>query len=250
MKKRISARPICLAILLILVALLSAGPALANGSEDVTAPGRNVPAARQQQVPTDPAELEAFLDELAASQMQEHHIAGMAISVVKDGEPFFAKGYGYADLEQGIPVHPEQTIFRIGSISKLFTWTAVMQLVEQGVLDLDTDVNTYLDFRIPDTYSERRHSAVGQSGACVWRLAALSPRTGAAGIVLCVDGRRDGARCAGVDGSRRPAETPLLGHRRAGALHAGDGRSSGFFLVPGLLEPAGLAILAGRRHRG
>ena len=86
--------------------------------------------------------------------MEEHHIAGAAVSVVKDGKLFFAKGYGYADLEKGIPVDPEQTIFRIGSVGKMFTWTAVMQLVEQGKLDLEADINTYLDFRIPDTYPQ------------------------------------------------------------------------------------------------
>jgi hypothetical protein len=86
--------------------------------------------------------------------MEEHGIAGAAVSVVKDGQLFFAKGYGYADIENGIPVDPEQTIFRIGSVGKLFTWTAVMQLVEQGKLDLDADINTYLDFRIPDTYPQ------------------------------------------------------------------------------------------------
>ena len=86
--------------------------------------------------------------------MEKHHIAGAAVSVVKDGKLFFAKGYGYADLENDIPVDPEQTIFRIGSVGKLFTWTAVMQLVEQGKLDLDADINTYLDFRIPDTYPQ------------------------------------------------------------------------------------------------
>ena len=85
---------------------------------------------------------------------QEHHIPGAAVSVVKDGRLFFAKGYGYADLENGIPVDPEQTVFRIGSVGKLFTWTAVMQLAEQGKLDLDADINAYLDFRIPDTYPQ------------------------------------------------------------------------------------------------
>jgi CubicO group peptidase (beta-lactamase class C family) len=109
---------------------------------------------QQGQGPTDPAELEAFLDELMAKDMEEHHIAGAAVSVVKDGELFFAKGYGYADLENDIPVDPEQTGFLIGSVTKLFTWTAVMQLVEQGKLDLDANVNTYLDFRIPDTYPQ------------------------------------------------------------------------------------------------
>jgi CubicO group peptidase (beta-lactamase class C family) len=141
-------------ILLTLVMLLSTvGSAVAheNGIASntvlpiapLTAPG-----------PTDPAELEAFLDDFFANAMKEYHIAGAAISVVKDGKLFFAKGYGYADVENGIPVDPEQTIFRVGSVGKTLTWTAVMQLAEQGKLDLDADVNTYLDFRIPDTYPE------------------------------------------------------------------------------------------------
>lgn len=135
-------KPIHWAFLLSLVALLLAGPALAP--MDVTAQG-----------PTDdPAELEAFLDELMAKDMEEHHIAGAAVAVVKDGELFFAKGYGYADVENGTPVDPEKTLFRLASNSKPFTWTAVMQLVEQGKLDLDADINTYLDFEIPDTYPE------------------------------------------------------------------------------------------------
>lgn len=119
------------------------------------APGRSAPAEPPQPSgPTNPAELEAFLDELLETQLEEHHIAGAAVSVVKDGKLFFAKGYGYADIENGIPVHPEQTIFHIGSVGKLFTWTAVMQLVEQGKLELDADINTYLDFRIPNTYPQ------------------------------------------------------------------------------------------------
>jgi len=98
--------------------------------------------------------MEAFLDDLFAQEMEENHVAGAAVSVVKDGKLFFTKGYGFADLEKSIPVDPERTMFAIGSVTKLFTWTAVMQLVEQGKLDLDEDVNTYLDFRIPDTYPQ------------------------------------------------------------------------------------------------
>jgi CubicO group peptidase (beta-lactamase class C family) len=118
-------------------------------------PGRDavVPPA-DPQGPTDPAELEAFLDGLLAKQMQEDHIPGAAVAVVRDGEVLLAKGYGYADLENGVPVDPELTVFRIGSSGKVFTWTAVMQLVEQGKLDLNADINTYLDFRIPDTYPQ------------------------------------------------------------------------------------------------
>jgi len=143
-----------MAILLALALLLSVfGPAMAQA--DKAATGGNGPsAAPSRPGPTDPAELEAFLDDLFAKDMAENHIAGAAIAVVKDGRLFFARGYGFADVEKGITVDPEQTLFGIGSITKLFTWTAVMQLVEQGKLDLDADINTYLDFRIPDTYPQ------------------------------------------------------------------------------------------------
>jgi CubicO group peptidase (beta-lactamase class C family) len=142
-----------MAVLWTLVILLSAvGSAIAK--ENRVASGRNVPTALSQQGPTDPAELEAFLDGLLGKEMEEYHIAGAAVSVVKDGKLFFAKGYGYANLENKIPIDAEQTAFATGSVGKLFTWTAVMQLVEQGKLDLDADVNTYLDFRIPDTYPQ------------------------------------------------------------------------------------------------
>ena len=76
------------------------------------------------------------------------------VSVVKDGQTLFQKGYGYADFEAKKPVVPDQTLFRPGSISKLFTATAVMQLVEQGKVDLDHNVNEYLDFTIPNTYPD------------------------------------------------------------------------------------------------
>jgi len=103
----------------------------------------------------DPADLEAFIDGMMAAHMPSRNIPAATIAVVKDGELFFAKGYGYADREKKIPVDPETTLFRPGSTSKLFTWTAVMQLFERGQLDLDADVNTYLTtFQIPDTFPE------------------------------------------------------------------------------------------------
>jgi CubicO group peptidase (beta-lactamase class C family) len=99
-------------------------------------------------------DLEAFLDALIPAQLQSRDIAGAVISVVKDGQVLLAKGYGYADFAAKKPVIADQTLFRPGSISKVFTATAVMQLVEQGKLDLDRDVNDYLDFAIPKTYAE------------------------------------------------------------------------------------------------
>ena len=102
-----------------------------------------------------PAEVEAFLDGLMYAHMKENHIAGATFAMVKDGAIFFKKGYGYADIEKKIPVSADTTMFRPGSVSKLFTWTAAMQLFEQGKLNLDADVNTYLkDFKIPDTFPQ------------------------------------------------------------------------------------------------
>jgi CubicO group peptidase (beta-lactamase class C family) len=100
------------------------------------------------------SDVEAFLDGLVPLQLKLADIAGATISVVKDGKLLLAKGYGYADVQKKQPVSPQDTLFRPGSISKLFTWTAVMQLFEQGKLDLDRDVNEYLDFKIPDAFGK------------------------------------------------------------------------------------------------
>ncbi|MDT4955771.1 MAG: hypothetical protein QOJ02_3909 [Acidobacteriota bacterium] len=108
--------------------------------------------------PTDPKELEAFLDNFFAEQMASLHVPGAVVTIVKDGKIFFTKGYGYADLEKKMPVTPDKTLFRAYSVSKTFTATAIMQLVEQGKLRLDEDVNKYLktfqlkgDFKEPVT---------------------------------------------------------------------------------------------------
>lgn len=100
------------------------------------------------------ADVEAFLDGLVPLQIKHDDIAGATIAVVKDGRLLFAKGYGYADVEKKKPVSAQETLFRPGSISKLFTWTAIMQLYEQGKLDLDRDVNDYLDYKIPDAFGK------------------------------------------------------------------------------------------------
>jgi CubicO group peptidase (beta-lactamase class C family) len=103
----------------------------------------------------DPADLEAFLDGVIEGRMESFDVAGVTVSVVHDGEMIFAKGYGYANVENRVPVDPAVSLFRPGSISKTFTWTAVMQLVEQGKLDLNEDIRTYLvEVEIPDTFSE------------------------------------------------------------------------------------------------
>lgn len=100
------------------------------------------------------ADIETFLEGVMPLQLEREDIAGAVISVVKDGEMIFARGYGYADVKNRKPVSPDATLFRPGSVSKLFTWTAVMQLVEQGKLDLDRDVNEYIDFKIPAKFGK------------------------------------------------------------------------------------------------
>jgi CubicO group peptidase (beta-lactamase class C family) len=101
------------------------------------------------------ADVGAFLDGFMPMQLEREDIAGAVVLVVKDGRVLFARGYGYSDVAKKTPVTVDATMFRPGSISKLFTWTAVMQLVEQGKLDLDRDVNSYLDFKIPATFPQQ-----------------------------------------------------------------------------------------------
>ena len=100
-------------------------------------------------------ELQNFADAFFAEQWKTLHIPGVVVVFVQKGEVIFAKGYGYADLETAAPLDPEVSVMRIGSISKPFVATAVMQLVEQGKLDLHADVNRYLTtFQIKDSFPE------------------------------------------------------------------------------------------------
>jgi len=94
-------------------------------------------------------DLDTFYAGLMPYALHRADIPGGVLVVVKDGKILFAKGYGYADVKTKRPVDPATTIFRPGSVSKLFTWTAVMQLVQAGKIDLDADVNKYIDFTIP-----------------------------------------------------------------------------------------------------
>jgi CubicO group peptidase (beta-lactamase class C family) len=119
--------------------------ARAANSEPAAAPTSNPPAAHS----LERADLEPWLDGFMPYALERGDVAGAVVTVVKNGEVIFAKGYGFADVDKHKPVDAERTMFRPGSVSKLFTWTAVMQLVEQGKLDLDHDVNEYLDFKIP-----------------------------------------------------------------------------------------------------
>jgi CubicO group peptidase (beta-lactamase class C family) len=99
--------------------------------------------------------LETLLDPILAERMEKLHIPGAVISIVKDGKVIFIKGYGVTDLEKKSPVVPDKTIFRIGSITKVFTATAVIQMADRGKINLGDDVNKYLkDVRVPATFSQ------------------------------------------------------------------------------------------------
>lgn len=142
--------------------LMAAVAGLGQVSAQETLPPATIPsdpAAAGDLVPPAPADatpvltaddVEAWLDGFVPYALATGDIAGAVVVVVDDGRVLLQKGYGYSDLEKRAPVDPEATLFRPGSISKLFTWTAVMQLVEQGKLDLDVDVNQYIDFTVPE----------------------------------------------------------------------------------------------------
>ena len=130
---------------ILLIAIL--GLPLVTLAEETPAASPVVPVLAAQ-------DIEAFFDGMIPNRLRSEDIAGLTISVVKDGQIIFAKGYGYADVAAKKPVSPSDSLFRPGSVSKLITWTAVMQLVEQGKLDLNKDVNSYIDFTIPEAFGE------------------------------------------------------------------------------------------------
>jgi len=145
---------VVLTILLVsAVSLCAQVPAETNPAKQKAIP----PVSQQTQpaaAPLTKEDLEAFLDGFVPMQLQREDIAGAVVCIVKDGKLLFAKGYGFADVKNRKPVTVDATLFRPGSISKTFTWTAVMQLVERGELDLHRDVNDYLDFKIPAPFSK------------------------------------------------------------------------------------------------
>lgn len=97
----------------------------------------------------DKADVDSWLDGYMPYALRTGDIAGAVVVVIKNGQVLTQRGYGFADVAKRRPVDPAATLFRPGSVSKLVTWTAVMQQVEQGKIDLDADVNRYLDFKIP-----------------------------------------------------------------------------------------------------
>lgn len=148
--------PVALRLLLVWLILLAAATVLSSpGLAQSSGPSNSSPS-EDYLGPTDEREVEAFLDGYLGHQLEDYDIPGATVSVVKDGEVLFARGYGQASLGKNGSVVADETLFRIASITKLFTSTAAMQLVEEGKLDLHRNVNVYLeDVEIPNTYPGR-----------------------------------------------------------------------------------------------
>jgi CubicO group peptidase (beta-lactamase class C family) len=139
-------------VLLLLVAGFA--PCLC-AAQQAPAPSAPSSTSNTTRGPQNVTELASFLNTTINDELATYHIPGATVAVVKDGKLFYANGYGYADVANKTPVDANATLFEIGSITKLFTWTAVMQLVEEGKINLNADVNTYLkNFKIPATFPQ------------------------------------------------------------------------------------------------
>ena len=129
----------------------AAGVGSTTGGADPTTAPATAPALTRTDV-------DAWLDGFLPAALERTDIPGAAVAVVHDGEVLTTRGYGWADTgtESGeaVPVDPDRTLFRPGSVSKLVTATAVMQLVESGDVDLDTDVAEYVDIDVPRSFDD------------------------------------------------------------------------------------------------
>ncbi|WP_209559804.1 serine hydrolase [Frigoribacterium sp. PvP032] len=166
------------------LAACSAGAADASGTASGTAAGSATGATSRTSEPAPPAapqrqpgghsltqdDVDAWLDGALGSALQTTGIPGATVSVVSDGQLLTARGYGLADTgtdgDPTRPVDPDDTLFRIGSVSKVVSATAIMQLVEAGKLDLDADVQQYLDFDLdtPEGAITLRHLLTHTAG--------------------------------------------------------------------------------------
>ncbi|MEG3144269.1 serine hydrolase domain-containing protein [Sphingomonas sp. RT2P30] len=139
--------------------VLTAGAAIAQQASQLAPPAKPVaataaattapPATPAAQPVLNKSDVDAWLDGFMPYALRAGDVAGAVVVVVKDGQVVTKRGFGYADIAAHKPVDPDSTLFRPGSVSKLVTWTAVMQLVEQGKINLDADINGYIDFTIP-----------------------------------------------------------------------------------------------------
>src|SRR5436190_12553189 len=118
--------------------LAAAAPASAQAPAPRLAPGQSIP----------PAELEAFVDGVVKQAMDGDHVAGATVAIVQDGKILLQKGYGFADIARGRRVEAERTLFRIGSITKTFTWLMALNAVDAGKMTLDAPINSYLPAKV------------------------------------------------------------------------------------------------------
>lgn len=134
----------------IALALFASGGWANAGPAPPTAPAAAAPLSPDQPIP--PVALEALVDATVRQAMERDHIAGVTVAVVQDGKVVLKKGYGFADVAHQRPVDPDRTLFRVGSISKTFTWLMTLNAIERGRMSLDAPLNTYLPpkLRIPD----------------------------------------------------------------------------------------------------
>ncbi|MFI7549429.1 serine hydrolase domain-containing protein [Micromonospora sediminimaris] len=126
--------------------------------QSAPAPPGSAPPAPAEPAALTGANVNAWLDGLLPAALARTGVAGASVAVVRDGETLTARGYGHADTGVGdaaaVPVDPDQHLFRVGSVSKLVTATAALQLVQSGKLQLDADIGEYLDFTVPRRYPQ------------------------------------------------------------------------------------------------
>jgi len=148
---------------LLFVAMCASIPALAQSPQTAVAPKPASATASEKPTAANPpsaphalerADIEPFFDGIIPLQLERSDVAGATVLVMKNGKDLLRKGYGFSDVSKKKPVDPETTMFRLASVSKLFTWISVMQLGEQGKLDIDADVNKYLDFQIAPAFGK------------------------------------------------------------------------------------------------
>ncbi len=140
-------------------ALLSGQQAAAQAADPaLTQPRLVLPAGQDHSAdgahPLNASDVNSWLDGYMPEALSNGDIAGAVVVIVKDGAILTERGFGVSDMATKALVDPERTLFRPGSTSKLFTWTAVMQQVQAGKLNLDQDINAYLDFNIPATHGQ------------------------------------------------------------------------------------------------
>jgi len=154
MTRNVTRRGVAL-VVVALLASLSLLTACGSTSSSGSLPPREPPSGEHQLTAED---VNAWLDGKLPDALKNGDIPGAVVTVVKDGQVVTTRGYGWADTGasggQPVAVDPQKSLFRVASISKIPTSIAVMQLVEQGKVDLDADISAYLDFEIERRFDE------------------------------------------------------------------------------------------------